>query len=206
VACHPELASKEHGWARLKAKVKPKVTGAYNDLRTLVLEAIKTITQKARLEDNRRCREVQKAYRSLAESGGEATSDSLKLWTKKHKKHRGIHLSEIADLQKTAGMLIDVQSERTLTKIRTQQENNVVIEQMVVAQKKRQKSVKRKLAAAKAKSDPTKLLKLRKGNKERKDKFKVVNPKSVRERKKVSSSGLHRSCQLTAPALPTTPA
>jgi hypothetical protein len=65
---------------------------------------------------------------------------------------------------------------------------------MAVAQKKRQKSVKRKLAAAKAKSDPTKLLKLQKSNKERKDKFKVIHPESVRKRKKVSKpSQLHIS-------------
>jgi hypothetical protein len=103
VACHPEMASKEHGWSRLKAKVKPLVTGAYLHLRELVTAAIQEITQRARLEDNRRCREVMKAYLSLAALGEEATSDSLKLWQKKHKKHRGVHISEIADLQRTAG-------------------------------------------------------------------------------------------------------
>ena len=66
VACHPEMASKEHGWSRLKAKVKPLVTGAYLHLRELVTAAIQEITQRARLEDNRRCREVMKAYLSLA--------------------------------------------------------------------------------------------------------------------------------------------
>ena len=61
---------------------------------------------------------MQKAYRSLAELDEEATSDSLKLWTKKHKKHRGIHLSEIADLQKTAAMTINKQSDNLLSKLK----------------------------------------------------------------------------------------
>ena len=90
VACHPEMASKEHGWSRLKAKVKPLVTGAYLQLRILVLAAIKQITQKARLEDNRRCREVMKAFRSLAALGEEATSDSLNLCVITFIKNRGV--------------------------------------------------------------------------------------------------------------------
>ena len=153
------MASKEHGWSRLKAKVKPLVTGAYTHLRTLVLAAIKQITQRARLEDNRRCREVMKAFRSLAALGGEATSDSLKLWQKKHKKHRGVHISEIADLQKTAGMQIDAQSERTLAKIRTEQENRIFIDTLKKKQQRRQQSIKRKKAANKISANPTQIQK-----------------------------------------------
>ena len=161
------------------------MTGAYLQLRILVLAAIKQITQKARLEDNRRCREVMKAFRSLAALGEEATSDSLNLWQKKHKKHRGVHISEIADLQKTAGMQIDAQSERTLAKIRTEQENKIFIDKLKQKQLKRQRSLKRRAAACKISADPTKLLKQKMGRKERYDKFKVVHPKHKKQRTKV---------------------
>ena len=57
-ACHAELAPKEHGWARLKAKVKPWVDGKIETLDKLLIDAMKEIGLKARLEDHRRCREV----------------------------------------------------------------------------------------------------------------------------------------------------
>ena len=59
VACHPEMASKEHGWARLKAEVKPRVDGKYSTLRELILETLPKIGQRERLLDARRCREVR---------------------------------------------------------------------------------------------------------------------------------------------------
>jgi len=59
VACHPEMASKEHGWARLKAEVKPRVDGKYTTLRELILGTLPKIGQRERLLDARRCREVR---------------------------------------------------------------------------------------------------------------------------------------------------
>merc|ERR1711865_1148104 len=71
-----------------------------------------------------RQRPADQAYRSIAQLGQNATAESLKMWQKIHKSHRGIHLAEIAELQLEAGMVICAQSEKTLKKLATQKENS----------------------------------------------------------------------------------
>ena len=79
VASHAELASKEHGWERLKRKLKPEVDGTPPTLQRLIHEALPTITQRERLLDNARCWLVMHAYRALAERGGTAIDDKIEL-------------------------------------------------------------------------------------------------------------------------------
>ena len=186
VACHPELASKEHGWARLKQKVKPEVTGNYSDLRVLVLAAAKQIGQQARLEDSRRTREVMAAYRSLAAAGEEATTEGMELWKKKHKKHRGVHISEISDLQKTVGMEIAKSNEKTLKKMQTEAENKSLDQVIVTQQKKRLASIRRRRASKKVKADPIAFTVVQANNKKRKDEWKASHKSYKRKRRGVS--------------------
>ena len=117
VACHAELASKEHGWRRIKNKVKPYVDGTIGTLRRLVRDARKTSLQKARLEDARQCREVMKAYQPLAANGELCTFDRLDLWTKKHEKHRGVLNTETSALCFNMGMGISRSSDEALKRI-----------------------------------------------------------------------------------------
>ena len=124
VACHAELASKEHGWRRIKNKVKPYVDGTIGTLRRLVRDARKTILQKARLEDARQCREVMKAYRSLAANGELCTFGRLDLWTKKHKKRRGVFNTETSALCFNMGMGISRSSDEALKRIETRTRND----------------------------------------------------------------------------------
>ena len=124
VACHAKLASKEHGWRRIKNKVKPYVDGTIGTLRRLVRDARKTILQKARLEDARQCREVMKAYRSLAANGELCTFDRLGLWTKKHEKHRGVFNTETSALCFNMGMGISRSSDEALKRIETRTRND----------------------------------------------------------------------------------
>ena len=39
-ACHAELASREHGWARVKARVKPYADGTMSKLEEIVSRSI----------------------------------------------------------------------------------------------------------------------------------------------------------------------
>lgn len=140
-ACHAELAYKEHGWARLKAKVRPHVDGKYSTLWGLIDDAVKAIGLKARLEDARRSREVMKAYRSLAENDEVVTEESLKLWEKKHKMHRSVHQSEIADLQNSTGMAISEKDKRLLKKMKSTEENKKIRDKLNAAHLKKLRSL-----------------------------------------------------------------
>ena len=138
-AYHPELAYKELGWARLKAKVKPYVDGTIVKLRQLIADAMQSIGQKERLEDARRCRGHMWAYRKLAEEGLPATGDNLKLWTKEHKKHRGLHPTELTDLQQTVGMVVAPPSAASVERLRSATENKKItdiLESQLVRRKK----------------------------------------------------------------------
>ena len=123
-ACHAELAYKEHGWTRVKLMVKPEVTGSMTKLEELVMLAIKKIGQRARLGDARKCREVMAAYRNIAERGEEVTAERLNLWEKIHKRHRGVHNTEITDLLLAAGMTVEKRSEATIKKLKSQDAND----------------------------------------------------------------------------------
>ena len=61
VACHPEFASKEHGWRRLKQLTKWGVNGTMSKLKELVAEGRLKLGLKARLEDARQSRECMEA-------------------------------------------------------------------------------------------------------------------------------------------------
>ena len=122
VACHAELASKEHGWERLKRGVKPHVDGTLTTLRELIATTLQTITQRERLLDNARCRRVMHAYRKLAERGESATADSLQLWERVHSKHRDVHVGELAALQLEANISIPLQHQKVLDKMKSQAE------------------------------------------------------------------------------------
>ena len=123
VACHAELAYKEHGWARLKQQVKPLVDGSMSTLRELVCRVLKEIRQPARLQDAKRCRTVMEAYRQLAERGEVATAEGLKLWEKKHRRHRGVHCSETAALLTATGLAAPEKDARVVQKLKAQAEN-----------------------------------------------------------------------------------
>ena len=84
-------------------------------------------------------------------------------------------------------MQIDAQSECTLAKIRTEQENKIFIETLKKKQQRRQQSVKRKRAANKISANPTQSQKQKIENKKRYEKFKVVHPEHKKRRTKVST-------------------
>ena len=128
-ACHAELAYKEHGWARLKAKVKPWVDGKMSTLEEVVMRAIQSIGQRDRLGDAQKCREVMEAYRSIAKEGGTVTAERLNLWEMVHKRHRGVHDTEIADLLVAAGMEVKKQSEAARKKRQSRIQNKKYIEE-----------------------------------------------------------------------------
>ena len=96
---------------RLKAQVKSYVDGKMSTLEGIVLQAVQTIDQAARLSDTLKRREVMAAYRSLAASGESVTADRLNLWEAVHKKHRVVHNTEITDLLLALGMSVAKQSE-----------------------------------------------------------------------------------------------
>ena len=123
VACHAELACKEHGWARLKRHVKPYVNGQYVHCTELIHKGIQLIGQKARLEDARRCRDVMHAYRALATAATLTTEQDIKLWTKEHKRHRGVHESETSDLLMQAGMEVSQEKMATVKRCKSQLAN-----------------------------------------------------------------------------------
>jgi len=124
-----------------------------------------------------------KAYRSIAQLGQNATAESLKMWQKIHKSHRGIHLAEIAELQLEAGMVIGAQSERTLKKLATQKENNEWSKQFNERSEKRRLHMLRKVV--------NKRLHNKLKSKDRKRKFMIKNPdykiKRVKKNKDVLS-------------------
>ena len=95
-ACHAELAHKEHGWARLKREVRPYVDGKLTTLRALIAAAIGKIGMRERILDAARCRRVMMAYLICAAKGETATADRLQLRERAHKKHRDLHLGELA--------------------------------------------------------------------------------------------------------------
>ena len=144
VACHAELACKEHGWARLKTYVRPYVNGQYVHCTELIAGAIQKIGQKARLEDARRCRDVMHAYRALAAAETLATEQEIKLWTKKHKRHRGVHESETSDLLMQAGMRVSAEKMSAVKRCKTQGTNVPIIASMKEAGYKKIKQLIRK--------------------------------------------------------------
>ena len=119
-ACHAELASKEHGWARLKAQVKPYVDGKMEKLRSLIAAAITKFGLRERLLDAARCRRVMCAYIICADRGEDATADKLKLWEREHSKHRDVHLGELAALQQHAGLHVREKDAKIAAKMVTQ--------------------------------------------------------------------------------------
>ena len=145
-ACHAELAYKEHGWARLKAKVRPYVDGTMTKLEDIVHKAMQGIGQRARLEDSRKCREVMEAYRTIAKRGEVATAQKLDLWEKEHKKHRGVHAAEIAALLIAAGAVVSKRSAATIKRVEAAEENKKLEAIFVSNNKKRWKQMKRQKA------------------------------------------------------------
>lgn len=124
-ACHAELASKEHGWARLKSKVKPYVNGKLSTLQDLIATVLPQIGQRERLLDNARTRRVMHAYRLIAEKGETATADQLKLYERKHSKHRDVHVGELAALATEADMEVTKREEQILKKMETEAAMNI---------------------------------------------------------------------------------
>ena len=124
-ACHAELASKEHGWERLKRHVKPYVDGKLSTLKELIASALQKIMQRERLLDNARCRRVMAAYRTLAERGEQATSDKLDLWEREHSKHRDVHIAELAALQTEAQIAVPIKDAKALAKMKSQNDMKV---------------------------------------------------------------------------------
>jgi hypothetical protein len=128
-------------------------------LRKLVVNGMKQITQTARLEDARRCREVpippclnnicrqvMRAYRNLALTGQVASAESLKLWEKKHRRHRGVHSSEITALLQEVGMVVPARDIRVVQKLNTQAKNNELKSVMRQRNEKRWMHIKRRNA------------------------------------------------------------
>ena len=145
-ACHAELAYKEHGWARLKEKVKPYVDGKMSTLEEIVGKALQEIGLAARLGDSRKCRGVMAAYRSIAEAGEGVTTERLNLWEKVHKKHRGVHNSEISDLLLAAGMQVTKQSEASVQKQKAQEANAQYLSTEMSKHKQKLRNILRKRA------------------------------------------------------------
>ena len=145
-ACHAELAYKEHGWARLKEKVKPYVDGKMSTLEEIVGKALQEIGLAARLGDSRKCRGVMAAYRSIAEAGEGVTAERLNLWEKVHKKHRGVHNSEISDLLLAAGMQVTKQSEASVQKQKAQEANAQYLSTEMSKHKQKLRNILRKRA------------------------------------------------------------
>ena len=121
-ACHAELASKEHGWARLKREVKPYVDGSVTTLRSLIAAAITKFGLRERRLDAARCRRVMIAYMICAAKGETATADRLQLWEREHSKHRDVHLGELAALQQTAGSTVTAKEAKIVAKMKAQQD------------------------------------------------------------------------------------
>jgi hypothetical protein len=179
-ACHAELAYKEHGWARLKQKVRPFVDGTMTTIRMLVLAAMKELLQRCRLQDARRCREVMKAYRTLAENGESANAEVLKLWEKAHRRHRGVHCSETAALLLRTGMAAPEPDARTVKKLKTQSENEAWHRDVEARNLKRWKYLKRRAANLKQRYDADAQANAR----NRKIKFKQSHPEHKNKRLK----------------------
>ena len=91
----------------------------------LIHKGIQLIGQKARLdpEDARRCRDVMHAYRALATAATLTTEQDIKLWTKEHKRHRGVHESETSDLLMQAGMEVSREKMATVKRCKSQLAN-----------------------------------------------------------------------------------
>ena len=87
-----------------------------------------------------------KAYRSIAAAGEEVTADRLNLWEKVHKKHRGVHNTEITDLLLAAGMQVTKQSEASAQKIKSQELNSQYISDQMAMYKAKVKNNVRKRA------------------------------------------------------------
>ena len=108
----------------MKAKVRPYVDGTMTKLEDIVHRSMQEIGQQARLEDARKCREVMDAYKIIALRGEIATSDKLDLWEKEHKKHRGVHATEIAALSVAAGAKVLTRSEATIKRMEVAEDNS----------------------------------------------------------------------------------
>ena len=121
--------------------MRPYVNGQYVHCTELIAAAIQKIGQKARLEDARRCRDVMHAYRALAAAETLATEQEVKLWTKKHKRHRGVHESETSDLLMQAGMRVSAEKMSAVKRCKTQGANAPIIASMKEAGDKKIKQL-----------------------------------------------------------------
>ena len=155
-ACHAELAHKEHGWARLKREVKPYVDGKLTTLRALIAAAIGKIGMRERILDAARCRRVMMAYLICAAKGETATADRLQLWERAHKKHRDLHLGELASLQQQAGLTVAEVDARMAAKIKTTQDMKDKLTPMIAKFKKQLMWTKRSAYNKRPGSDPVK--------------------------------------------------
>ena len=63
------------------------------------------------------------AYRQLASRGESANAETLKLWDEKHRRHRGVHSSEITALLLEVGIVAPEKDEKVLKKLQQQSEN-----------------------------------------------------------------------------------
>ena len=155
-ACHAELAHKEHGWARLKREVKPYVDGILTTLHSLIAAAILKFGMRERILDAARCRRVMVAYLLLAARGETATADKLQLWEKQHKKHRDVHLGELAALFIEVGLSVAEVDARMAAKMKTTDEMKKKLAPKQAAFKKKIASKKRSFYNKRPGVDPAK--------------------------------------------------
>jgi len=150
VACHPEFASKEHGWRRLKQLTKWGVNGTMSKLKELVAEGRLKLGLKARLEDARQSRECMEAYRQLALLGQDVTFERLDKWIKKAKTHRGVMSSEAGAMKFHLGLKANSTTAAVLKRLQTRAANSKLKKALFDACNKRWTQKKRKAARAKS--------------------------------------------------------
>ena len=94
------------------------------------------IGMRERILDAARCRRVMMAYLICAAKGETATADRLQLWERAHKKHRDLHLGELASLQQQAGLTVAEVDARMAAKIKTTQDMKDKLAPMIAKFKK----------------------------------------------------------------------
>ena len=85
--------------------------------------AQRSIGQQERIEDARRCRAVMEGYRVMKEQGVNNPGQQMGLWLKQHKKHRGVHPTEITDLQLNAGLAVAEADARNVQMVKQKEMN-----------------------------------------------------------------------------------
>ena len=101
-------------------------------------------------------RRVMMAYLICAAKGETATADRLQLWERAHKKHRDLHLGELASLQQQAGLTVAEVDARMAAKIKTTQDMKAKLAPMIAKFKKQLTWTKRRTYNKRPGSDPVK--------------------------------------------------